>query len=128
MHSNGTQVEMIERQEPRFVRFTAGDVVEGVLVGLSRQSVGGKAAIRYTVEDADGEMVAFIGTHQINQRLRPTDVGHKVEIRCVGEDTMVRRGDNCMKVFEVLVSKHPVMAKASGPVSDLGITDEDIPF
>jgi len=126
----GTAVTMETREEPRFVQFSAGDLVEGVLVAVERVPVKGKMAVKYTVQEEDGgQMVAFIGTYQLNTKLWPEDKGHMVSIKCVGEDTMVKRGENCMKVFDVKVSKERVGA-AEVPVVEDGtmITDADIPF
>jgi hypothetical protein len=117
---------MEEREEPRFVKFTTGDVVEGVLSSLQRVTIGGKLAVKYIVQEDGGQYVQFIGTHQLNTKLRITDRGHRVEIRCEGEDTMVKKGDNCMKVFKVLVSRDAVAASAA--TDPLLITDDDIPF
>jgi hypothetical protein len=132
---NGTQVEkeeMQERLEPRRVKFATGDVVEGVLTQIERVSIDNKPAVRYTVESESGEQTQFLGTYQLNAKLRASDKGHKIEIRCVGEDVTVKRGDNCMKVFEVMVSKNPVRSVAFPLVSNgtqtLEITDADIPF
>jgi hypothetical protein len=128
---NGTQVEdtMELREEPRFISFAAGDMVEGILTTMDRVMIAGKACVRYTVDQGEANYCSFIGTHQLNTKLRPSDLGHRVEIRCVGEDVTVKRGDNCMKVFEVRVSKlraYPSGAHADS--NDLGITDNDIPF
>jgi hypothetical protein len=113
---------MEEREEPRFTKFATGDVLDGVLVSIDRITIEDKPAIRYTVREHSGEFVSFLGTHQLNQKLRTTDRGHLISIRCEGEDTMVRKGDNCMKVFKVLVSKE--LAEDG----DLYISEADIPF
>jgi hypothetical protein len=125
MSTNGTPV-MELREEPKFVQFSTGDVIEGNLFAMERIRVKEKLAIRYTVQEESGAMLAFIGTHQLNAKLRPTDLAHRVEIRCIGEDTMVKRGDNCMKVFEVRVSKDPVIRGAA--IDSTEITDDDIHF
>jgi len=123
---------MIEREEPKFVSFATGDVIEGVLTDIERTNVKDKrtgavsSCVRYTVEEQDGKCVQFLGTHQLNSKLRPGDRGHAVSIRCEGEDTMVKRGDNCMKVFKVLVSEQPV--SAASVTDGMLITDADIPF
>lgn len=128
----GAAMEMETREEPRFVQFNAGDVLEGVLMAIERMTVKDRAtgrdrsAIRYTVAEPDGGVCAFLGTYQLNTKLRPTDRGHRVVIRCEGEDVTVKRGDNQMKVFDVQVSKAPVPRSAT--CDDLGITDADIPF
>lgn len=113
---------MEERHDPRQISFSTGDVVEGILAGVERRTVKEKLGIRYSVLQNDGVLVCFWGTYQLNEKLRPADRGHYVSIRCEGEDTMVKRGDNCMKVFKVLVSKE--LAKDG----ELYITDGDIPF
>ena len=113
---------MREREEPRLINFSTGDVCEGLLVSVERKTVKEKLGVQYVVQQNDGVLVCFWGTHQLNMKLRPSDRGHFVSIRCEGEDTMVKRGDNCMKVFKVLVSEK----LAEG--GDLYITDSDIPF
>ena len=131
--ANGQAVTMHERVEPVFQNFSAGDTLEGVLLKLERINVRDKEtgavspAVRYTVTDDDGVDRAFLGTHQLNVKLRPSDCGHRVEIRCIGENTSVKRGNSCMKEFEVRVSKEVVdrLAVLSDP---LEITDADIPF
>ena len=117
---------METREEPRFVQFGAGEIVAGTLIGIQPIIVRDKRAIRYTVQEDDGSFVAFIGTYQLNTKLRTDDRLKRIEIRCIGEDTMVKRGENCMKVFEVKVSKDRVKTNAENP--DLGITDDDIPW
>jgi hypothetical protein len=125
------EMEMEEREEPKFIRFTTGDVCEGVLVLIEKAIVNKRPAVRYTVRLDDGSEVSFIGTNQLNRKLRAEDAGHAVEIICEGEDQNVKRGDNCMKLFKVKVSKKP-MRGVSLPVRLPGepveITDEDIPF
>ena len=113
---------MLERKEPRFVQFAVGEVVNGVLVNMEKVTVNGKIAIRYTVREDDGEFCAFLGTHQLNTKLRPSDRGFYVSIRCEGQDESVQRNGNPMKLFKVLVSAD----KATD--ASLYITDEDIPF
>ena len=114
--------EMIERAEPRHVKFVTGEVIDGILVSIERRVVDDKPGIYYTVLESDGTSVGFWGTHQLNTKLRPTDRGHHVSIRCEGTDTMIGRNGNNMKVFKVLVSKD--LAKDG----ELYITDDDIPF
>lgn len=129
--SDGNTV-MRERKEPRFVQFNEGDVVEGVLLEIERVTIKDKSkgrdssAIRYTVEEPDGERCIFLGTYQLNVKLRPTDRGHRVVIRCEGEDASVQRGGHAMKVFDVQVSQAP--AGRAVPDDHLGITEADIPF
>jgi hypothetical protein len=123
--SNAAQVtpEMEERKEPRFVQFSSGDVVEGLLVSVLRVKIEGKDAVRYIVLQDDDELVSFLGTYIINTKLSPADRGHRISVRYEGENPQVKRGENCMKMFKVLVSKKAVL-----PLDSLGITDDDIPF
>jgi hypothetical protein len=116
---------MEERKEPTFVKFSDGEVVTGVLIRIERIEIMKKACTRYTVRDYDDELYSFIGTYQIDAKLKSSDLFHKVEIRCEGEDPAVTRNGNAMKIFKVLVSKNP--AKGAPRVNP-EITDEDIPF
>jgi hypothetical protein len=118
---------METREDPRFVTFNAGDVVEGILLSIQPVQIKDKSAVRYVVREEGGELVSFLGTFQINSRIHGTDRGHKIIIRCIGEDTMVKRGENFMKVFEIQVSKKSVI-KMPAPIPGLEITDDDIPF
>ncbi len=125
---------MIPREEPRFVQFKTGTLIEGVLMKMEKIGVRDKATnqvsytVRYTVTLDDATDVCFLGTHQINSKLRPDDLRHRVSVKCAGEDTMVKRGDQCMKVFEILVSAQPVSRVAPIDESEPVITDADIPF
>lgn len=133
---NGIQCE--ECLAPELVRFEAGDTLEGVLLNRDRVSVQGKPVIQYLLEKTNGMTVKFFGTADIVQKLRPDHVGRFLSITCRGEDQMVKRGENCMKVFEIFASEKPVgkvRVDSSGhttmeaPRGDgTEITDEDIPF
>jgi len=123
----GNEIKMMERDEPRRVQFSTGDVVEGVLMMADRVTVKEKPCIRYTVRQDDGLYVQFLGTHQLNLKLRPEDRGHYVSIRCEGEDVTVKKGDNCMKVFKVLISEKPAVSGVTF-TDGTEITDNDIPF
>lgn len=116
-------LNMEERLEPRFVKFGDGETVAGVLISIEVAQVNGKSAARYTVEDLDsGERTCFLGTAQINSKLRKSDVGHAIEVRCEGTDKSVIKNGNAMKLFRVKVSKEKVSDDS------LLITDADIPF
>jgi hypothetical protein len=121
------EMKMVERMEPRFVNFLTGDVVEGVLCTAERVSIKEKPCIRYTVKQDDGFYVQLIGTHQLSTKLRTEDRGHYVSIRCEGEDVTVKKGDNCMKVFKVLISEKPAVNGVAF-TDGTEITDNDIPF
>jgi len=127
---------METREEPRFINFATGDTLEGELLSVEEIAVKEKRAVRYTLKEPDRDIwVCFLGTHMLNSKLRLSDVGHYVQITCEGEDTTVKRGENCMKVFDVKVSREKVHAglfkptepkpESSDPAS---ISDADIPF
>ena len=127
--SNGAALTM-ELREERFMQFKAGDVIEGVLMKIDRVTMGTppKPAIRYTVKDDDGNLIAFNGTYQLNSKLLTQDRGHRIRVKYIGENAMVKRGENCMREFEVHVSKELATTSAFSAGNDLGITDDDIPF
>lgn len=115
------------REEPRFVNFNAGDCIAGLLLSMQPIQINDKPSIRYVVKLETGELVAFIGTYQLNQKLRKGDTGREIMITCTGEDPHVKRGENCMKIFDVKVSlERKITPPSSGANSE--ITDEDIPF
>jgi hypothetical protein len=110
--ADARDLKMVEREGPRFVRFKVGELVEGVLVEIKRQNVQGKPAIRYTVDDG-GQLYSFLGTYQINEKLRVSDKGKRVSICYEGEDTSVSRAGNRMRKFRVFVSSGIVNAEAA---------------
>jgi hypothetical protein len=125
MKAAASKYTMEERKEPALFKFDgAGKFLEGTLVGVEKVEIEGKPVVRYTVQESEsGELVAFHGVHQINRKLRPSDIGRYVAITYKGEDTSVQRNGNSMKTFDVLVSKEKVENADA-----LVITDADIPF
>ena len=124
---------MVERKEPEFVKFTDGASIEGVLVNIERIDVGTppKPAIRYTIADLeDAKLRCFLGSYQIDTKLRRGDIGHVIGVRYEGEDRSVSRNGNAMKRFRVFVSEKPHKAAAQGNQIADGtfITDDDIGF
>ena len=122
--------EMETREIPKKIKFAEGDFVEGILIGIQALTVNGRGCTLYTVIQNDDSCVEFLGTNQLDRKLRVTDKGRRISVRCTGEDPTVQKGDNRMKLFEVRVSKSivkgaPVMAAHD---ADPGITDADIPF
>jgi hypothetical protein len=116
--------DMEEVKKPELLRFKTGTVVDGILLRMDRLNVQGKPGLKWTVLQTDDVMVAFWGTADLNERLSPRLLGHRVYIKCEGEDQMVKRGDNCMKVFTVWASKKPV---ASEEQLKAIISDDDLP-
>lgn len=119
------------REEPKFISFAQGDFLEGILIGVEKATAKGKPVTRYTVMRMDDSAVCFIGTRVLDRKLRLSDLAHRIEITCTGEDPAVKRGDNCMKLFNVKVWKKRV---ANAPLIETRddftpeITDADIPF
>jgi len=124
-------MNFIERKEPIKFEFGEGAVLTGVLTNVERVKVRDsrtdlpKDAVRYAVDEIEsGEAVFFFGTHQLNGKLRPSDIGHYVRIVCEGEDRSVSRNGNAMKIFKVYIA-----GRAPGWATDgTQITNEDIGF
>lgn len=123
-------LNMIERKEPTLIKFADGESISGLLVGIERIEVDKKPIVRYTVQDLDsGELSSFLGTYQINAKIRRNDVGHVIDVRYEGEDKSVSRNGNNMRKFKVLVSDRHVGPLPPGTAADgTLITDEDIGF
>lgn len=134
--ADGNSLTMETREEPRFINFATGDTLEGELLSVEEVTIKEKRAVRYTLKEPDRDIwVCFLGTHMLNSKLRLSDVGHYIQITCEGEDTTVKKGENCMKVFDVKVSREKVHAGLFKPTAlksesgdGTGITDEDLPF
>jgi hypothetical protein len=123
--------DMETRELPKFIQFNEGDFVEGIIIGIESCLVKGKKCTRYTVHPKEGLDVSFIGTNQLDRKLRVNDLGHFAKIYCKGEDPNVQKGDNRMKLFDVKVSKHVIEGAPLLPVQNQvnpEITEEDIPF
>lgn len=125
-----------ERKAPELFSFKGeGDVLEGVLVqaGLveinDKESGRLKKVMQYVIEgkDENGAAITWkiIGSWDINQKLSPRDHNSLVRITYIGENKDVKKGDNYMKMFEVLVAPPP---RASRFSDGHEITDADISF
>lgn len=124
---NRPDVEVVERPDPKFVQFAEGEMIEGILLSIETIRVGQppKNASKYTVEEWDtGEVLQFLGTYQIDTKLRPQDLGHKIWVKCEGSDSNVTRNGRPMKLFRVGVSDQAVPGFA---LDGSRITDEDLP-
>jgi hypothetical protein len=121
-----------ERKEPEFKQFAEGDVLEGVLTNVERIMIGDKAnpkikkpVTRYTVQEMEsGEPVCFLGSYQLDVKLRPQDIGHYVRIINEGKDPAVTRNGNAMTRYKVLVTERPAPGWANDGSQ---ITDADLP-
>jgi hypothetical protein len=125
-------LNMEERKDPKFIKFGDGEVIQGVLVTLERIMVGNppKPATRYTVlELTSQEPVSFLGTYQLDSKLRQSDIGHVIDVRCLGVDKNVSRNGNAMIMFSVKVSSRPAPGWANDgtPITDSDFPEEMIP-
>lgn len=138
-------MEMIERKEPKFVEFTDGELVEGVLTAIQqiemkdKQNGKPRKVTRFVLAEGEieddkfnpsGDSVCFLGTYQLNSTFRLSDRGHFVSVRCEGTDSSVTKNGNAMKKFKIFVSAKPLMQAAgtSAATDNTFITDDDIPF
>jgi hypothetical protein len=97
-------VELVERTGTEIFRFDApGDYLRGRLITIETADIGGKPTLRYIVQDEeDGRIVGFLGTVDLNKKIRPSDVGKVLEIRYEGNDPQADPGKNPIKRFKVL--------------------------
>jgi hypothetical protein len=135
------------REAPELVRFKTGDCLHGVLIGRQTAMIQGKPALKYTLRRLTGEAstkkptltdsyVQFWGTADLISKLRVGDVGKRLFLHCDGEDVTVKRGDQAMKLFTVILWRKQFAEGeqiiAHLPSNDNGadpiITDDDIPF
>jgi hypothetical protein len=128
-----------ERKGPKFVQFTReGEDASGILLAINKVKIGGKAAVRYVLEEGDaidgkfgstGDQLAFLGTADLIDKIRMTDFGHFVHVRFEGLDPNIEKNGNKMKRFKVHVSRDALKQVQPAAVNQaLEITDEDIPF
>lgn len=126
------EYEFEERVEPEFFQFKAeGETICGVLENVESISVDSKPVTRYTVYEPDEDKrYTFLGTYQINSKLRRSDIGRVIEVTLTGKDSNVRGGNNGnpMSLFRVRVAKAIPTSASHANANGLGITDADVPF
>jgi hypothetical protein len=100
-------VELVERTGTEIFRFDApGDYLRGRLINIETADIGGKPTLRYIVQDEEeARIFGFLGTVDLNTKIRPDDVGKILEIRYVGKDTQPEPGKNPIKRFKVFAQK-----------------------
>ena len=103
----GSPVELVERTGPEIFRFeTPGDYLRGRLINIETTDIGGKPTLRYVVHDEEEDRVfSFLGTVDLNTKIRSSDVGKILEIRYVGKDTQAEQGKNPIKRFKVFAEE-----------------------
>jgi hypothetical protein len=105
--ANGTFVEMVERTGPEIFRFEKpGDYLRCRLIEIETADISGKPTIRYIVHDEEQKKVySFLGTVDLNTKIRASDVGKILEIRYGGTEAQTGIGKNPIKRFKVFVEK-----------------------
>jgi hypothetical protein len=132
-------LELKEIKEPKLIAFKEGIVVQGLLIAIDRPEINGKKVPRFIVQDgalADGKYVAdpegerscFLATYQLAQAISMGHIGCFIAVRCEGEDRSIVRNGNAMKKFRVWATEKVPKAPGGAVATELGITDEDIPF
>jgi hypothetical protein len=100
-------VELVERTGPEIFRFeTPGDYLRGRLINIETTDIGGKPTLRYIVHDEEKDRIfSFLGTVDLNTKIRSSDVGKILEIRYGGTDSEIQPGKNAIKRFKVFIEK-----------------------
>jgi hypothetical protein len=123
-----TRQRWTERKLPNIFKFeSTGEVLEGLLVQIRKTQTQGKPTLEYVILQADGQTQKILGTWDINSKIFLHDVGCVVQITYVGENRKVKRGENFLRVFRVLV-RPAIGGPAVSPASHHEITDEDTTF
>jgi hypothetical protein len=102
-----TFVEMVERTGPEIFRFEkSGDYLRCRLIEIETADISGKPTLRYIVSNEDdGKLCTFLGTVDLNTKIRASDVGKVLEIRYGGLESQSGPGKNPIKRFKVFVEK-----------------------
>lgn len=104
--------EWVEAKAPEMFKFTRqGEELTGVLVNIEPTTVknpegGSSETIEYMLQDDRGERVTFLGTNDLNKKIRADHIGHCIAIKYERNDnSFTKPGQNAAKVFKVMVSK-----------------------
>jgi hypothetical protein len=101
-------MELVERTGPEIFRFESpGDCLRGQLLNIETADIGGKPTLRYIVreEEPQGRILSFLGTVDLNTKIRSSDVGKILEVQYLGKDPETDAGKNPIKRFKVFVEK-----------------------
>lgn len=98
---------MVEATAPEMFKFVKqGEELTGVLINIDQITVKDSPTIEYTVEDEHKQRVTFLGTNDLNKKIRPEHIGHFLGIRYERDDnSFTKPGQSAAKVFKVFVSK-----------------------
>jgi hypothetical protein len=98
--------DLVERTGLEIFRFESpGDCLGGQLVNIETTDIGGKPTLKYIVRGDEGKLFSFLGTVDLNLKIRSSDVGKTLEIQYVGRETETEEGKNPIKRFKVFVQK-----------------------
>jgi len=100
-------IELVERTGPEIFRFESpGDYLRGRLINIETTDIGGKPTLKYIVRDEDEDrLFSFLGTVDLNKKIRSSDIGKIFEIRYEGKDSNPEPGKNAIKRFKVFAQK-----------------------
>ena len=100
-------IELEERTGPEIFRFdTPGAYLRGRLINIETTDIGGKPTLKYIVRDEDEDrLFSFLGTVDLNKKIRSSDIGKILEIHYGGKDSNPEPGKNAIKRFKVLAEK-----------------------
>jgi hypothetical protein len=116
---------------PELYKFeNRGDDLHGQLVAVDRveikdaKSGAKKMVTQFVARIASGQLVKFLGSYDLMQKLSEAHVGKLIRVKYLGDDPSISRNGNAMKIFSVQTKDAPKVTNAHG----LEVTDQDIPF
>ena len=100
-------IELEERTGPEIFRFdTPGEYLRGRLINIETTDIGGKPTLKYIVhEEEEDRLFSFLGTVDLNKKIRSSDIAKILEIRYGGKDPHPEPGKNAIKRFKVFAQK-----------------------
>lgn len=100
-------LELFERSGPEIFRFeNPGDYLRGRLITIETIDMTGKPTVRYIVHDEqEDRLYSFLGTVDLNIKLKKSDISKIVEVQYVGQDPNSGQGKNPIKRFKVFGEK-----------------------
>jgi hypothetical protein len=107
LQRKGMPTELVERSGPEIFRFEApGEYLRGRLINIETADIGGKPTLRYVVHDEEDDRVySFLGTVDLNTKIRTSDISKVIEVRYEGRDSEAAPGRNPIKRFKVFAEK-----------------------
>lgn len=116
---------------PELYKFeNRGDDLHGQLVAVDRVEIkdartsAKKMVTQFVARIASGQLVKFLGSYDLMQKLSEVHIGKMIRVKYLGDDPSVSRNGNAMKIFSVQTKDAPKVTNAHG----VDINDSDIPF